>query len=47
MIEMQHMGMGICQAARHGSIARPTKSLVRPNSFNKWVKLQLLKSLLI
>ena len=30
-----HIGVGICQAARQGYMARPTKSPARPNSFNK------------
>jgi len=36
-------GVGIGQVARQGPIARPTKSLAQPNSFNKWVKLGLFK----
>jgi len=38
-----HLGVGIGQTARQRPIARPTKSSVRPNSFNKWVKLELFK----
>jgi hypothetical protein len=35
--------VGIGQAARQGSMVRPTKSPARPSSFNKWVKLELFK----
>jgi len=38
--------MGIGQAIPLGPMARPTKSPTRPSSFNKWVKLELLKKLI-
>jgi len=40
---VSHVGVGIGQAIRQGPIARPTKISARPNSFNKWVKLELFK----
>jgi len=39
----RRLGVEIGQAACQGPMARPTKSPVRPNSFNKWVKLKLFK----
>jgi len=35
--------MGIGQTTRQGSMAWPTKSPAQPNSFNKWIKLELYK----
>jgi hypothetical protein len=40
------LGVGIGQVARQGPMARPTKSPTRPNSFNKWVELELFKKLI-
>jgi len=42
-IGYHYLGVGIGQAARQGPIARPNKSSFRPNSFNKWIKLELFK----